>query len=194
MKLQHAGRQIIEYRRRPGATASRYKVAPSHESRTSWPPTPEPNRRPIRASIPRRCARLPAWRSMPGAWRISKQQRAEILSVDRERVLARVAGTRDWRVELRGGGRDFDGACDCPAFEDAGFCKHLVAVALTANAADGGSRSQACPSALERITSYLRGLSVEALTGILARGNAERDKRRCSSAWKTPTLSVEGRR
>lgn len=102
--------------------------------------------------------------------------------------MARVAGTRDWRVELRGAGREFAGACDCPAFEDAGFCKHLVAVALTANAA-GMDGAPGGPSAIERITGYLRGLSAEALTAILVDA-AERDEA-LFERLDNATLSVE---
>ena len=48
-------------------------------------------------------------------------------------MLAQVAGTEDYRTELTGRGEDFDGECSCPAFEDWGFCKHMVATALAAN-------------------------------------------------------------
>lgn len=61
----------------------------------------------------------------------------ELLSDDGRRVLARVLGTEVYRSELRGGGTEIDGTCSCPAFADHGFCKHLVATALAANAAAG---------------------------------------------------------
>jgi uncharacterized Zn finger protein len=58
----------------------------------------------------------------------------EILVIEPGRVLAQVAGTEDYRTKLTGHGKNFDGECTCPAFEDWGFCKHLVATALTVNA------------------------------------------------------------
>jgi tetratricopeptide (TPR) repeat protein len=61
----------------------------------------------------------------------------ELLAMDARRVLARVAGTEIWRTELFGCGADVRGGCSCPAFEDWGFCKHMVATALAANAAEG---------------------------------------------------------
>jgi len=57
----------------------------------------------------------------------------EILTVEPGRVLAQVTGTEDYRTELKGNGKDIDGECSCPAWEDWGFCKHMVATALTAN-------------------------------------------------------------
>ena len=57
----------------------------------------------------------------------------EILAVDPERVLAQVAGTEDYRTEVREDGDEIDGECSCPAWEDWGFCKHMVATALAAN-------------------------------------------------------------
>src|SRR5579872_1165923 len=59
----------------------------------------------------------------------------EILSVDKERVLAEVAGSEDYRTELVGRGRKIGGKCSCLAFRDWGFCKHMVAAGLAANAA-----------------------------------------------------------
>src|SRR5581483_8636720 len=59
----------------------------------------------------------------------------EILIIEPARVLAQVAGSENYRTELRGRGKSVDGHCSCPAFRDFGFCKHMVAVALAANAA-----------------------------------------------------------
>ncbi|MER9947592.1 DUF6880 family protein [Mesorhizobium sp. M0047] len=57
-----------------------------------------------------------------------------LLTVGPKRVLAQVAGTEDYRVELMGRAESVDGTCSCRAFEDWGYCKHLVATALAANA------------------------------------------------------------
>src|SRR5664279_3207032 len=89
----------------------------------------------------------------------------QILAIKPERVLAQVAGTEDYRTELRGHGRDIDGECSCRAFEDYGFCKHMVATALAANDSaidevDGGG-------ALGRIRNHLKEKGVDALVDII---------------------------
>src|SRR5919197_5163987 len=67
----------------------------------------------------------------------------ELLSVTPKRVVAQVAGTEDYRTVLTGRGTEIDGECSCPAFEDWGFCKHMVATALAANAAGDGAEAEA---------------------------------------------------
>jgi hypothetical protein len=56
-----------------------------------------------------------------------REGRVEILAIEPRRVLARVTGTEDYRVNLLGQGETIKGECDCPAFDDYGFCKHMVA-------------------------------------------------------------------
>jgi len=58
-----------------------------------------------------------------------------ILAIDPARVVARVSGRDDYRTILTGSGSDIGGDCSCPAFVDYGFCKHLVAAALTGDPA-----------------------------------------------------------
>src|SRR5712692_5868790 len=59
------------------------------------------------------------------------------------------------RAELTGRGKEIGGECSCPVFEDWGFCKHMVATALAANAA--GSDAQVVgASALARIRDHLK--------------------------------------
>jgi uncharacterized Zn finger protein len=96
----------------------------------------------------------------------------EILVVEPGRVLAQVAGTEDYRVKLTGHGKNFDGECTCPAFEDRAFCKHLVATALTVNtlradAVDG-------VGALSRIRDHLKQKGVDTLVEMIV-DLAERD-------------------
>ena len=82
--------------------------------------------------------------------------RVAVVSTDGERTIARVLGSEAYRVTLVSrGGRAF-GVCDCPAFEGAGFCKHLVAVALTVNRA---AREGAPPR--DRIGAIRRYLSAQ---------------------------------
>lgn len=98
-----------------------------------------------------------------------------LLSVEPARVLARVAGTEDYRTELTGRGAQVDGTCTCPAFEDRGFCKHMVAVALAANA-DGTQGEAAQDNVLARIRRHLEAKDVGALVDMIM-GLVERDAR-----------------
>src|ERR1700679_3062915 len=70
-----------------------------------------------------------------------REGRVEILAIEPRRVLATVTGTEDYRVNLLGKGETIKGECDCPAFDDYGFCKHMVATALSANESDRGAES-----------------------------------------------------
>ncbi|MBF0247222.1 MAG: SWIM zinc finger family protein [Alphaproteobacteria bacterium] len=97
--------------------------------------------------------------------------RVDILDHGPDRVVARVGGSEIYRATLTGKGARIGGECSCPAFADWGFCKHLVAVALTANE-DGGAPTQ--ESALERIRRHLKGKGVDALADMLL-DLAERD-------------------
>jgi uncharacterized Zn finger protein len=88
----------------------------------------------------------------------------EILFTKPGRVLAQVAGTEDYRTELRGDGEDIDGECSCPAWEDWGFCKHMVATALVANDLAGEVDGS---GALSRIRDHLKAKDIEALIEII---------------------------
>ncbi len=87
-----------------------------------------------------------------------------ILSLDTGRVLAQVAGTDDYRTEITGRGKTIDGDCTCPAFEDRGFCKHLVATALAANAAGEGLQGD---NVLARIRAHLHEKGPDALVDMI---------------------------
>ena len=85
----------------------------------------------------------------------------EILSMTPARVLAQVAGTEDYRTEFTGHGEDIDGECSCRAFEDWGFCKHMVATALAANDVSGSELDGF--GVLDRIRGHLKEKGVDAL-------------------------------
>jgi uncharacterized Zn finger protein len=89
----------------------------------------------------------------------------EILVIEPERVLAQVAGTEDYRTELTGHGEDIDGECSCPAFEDWGFCKHMVATALAAN--DLRADEPDGSGAVARIRNHLKEKGIDALVEIV---------------------------
>jgi uncharacterized Zn finger protein len=99
--------------------------------------------------------------------------RVEILAIEPRRVLAQVAGTEDYRVNLLGKGETIKGECTCPAFDDTGFCKHMVATALSANEVDHGLQSESA-GALTRIRAHLAGKPNAALVALIVE-LAERD-------------------
>lgn len=86
----------------------------------------------------------------------------DILSIEPGRVLARVAGTEDYRAVVSGEGADIAGECSCPAFAREGFCKHMVAVALAVNAGVTPGTGEHGDT-LGMIRDYLRSRDVEAL-------------------------------
>jgi uncharacterized Zn finger protein len=96
----------------------------------------------------------------------------QILAIEPRRVLAEVAGTEDYRTELVGRDNEIGGACSCPAFEDWGFCKHMIATALAVNAA--GDVEAESAGALARIRDHLKKKSVDALVEMIV-NLAERD-------------------
>lgn len=98
--------------------------------------------------------------------------RVELLAIDVRRVLAQVAGTEDYRTEVTGRGAKIGGRCSCPAFEDTGFCKHMVAVALAANEADAAGA--AGPDAVSLVREYLLTRTVAELAEMVV-GLAEAD-------------------
>jgi uncharacterized Zn finger protein len=96
----------------------------------------------------------------------------EILSFEPNRILARVAGSDDYRTVLTGRGKKIGGECSCPAFTDRGFCKHMVATALTANKAldDAAAGTDAAVDGigtLGRIRAHLKARGVDALVAMV---------------------------
>ncbi|NBU28136.1 MAG: hypothetical protein EBS42_07985 [Caulobacteraceae bacterium] len=87
--------------------------------------------------------------------------RVELLSVEGARALARVHGSERYRVELDSLDGSPSGECDCPAFVGAGFCKHMVAVALTVNAALREGRTPL--DRISRARQYLSTLEADRL-------------------------------
>src|SRR5436190_16680026 len=59
-----------------------------------------------------------------------REGRVRLISLRDGRATASVLGSEAYRVDLAWGGGGPEGVCDCPAYDDSGFCKHMVAVAL----------------------------------------------------------------
>lgn len=96
-----------------------------------------------------------------------------LLAVEKDRVLAQVAGSEDYRTRLSGAGKRIGGDCSCPAFDDWGHCKHMVAVALAVNAQAGDPDAEG-EGTLSRIRAHLKAKSVDALVDLVIE-LAERD-------------------
>ncbi|MFO1208198.1 MAG: SWIM zinc finger family protein [Amaricoccus sp.] len=86
-----------------------------------------------------------------------------LLGHDRATVTAIVSGGEDYSVRLTGRGGRFGGSCTCHAFEDSGFCKHMVATALAANAAEAAGAAD--PMAAVR--AHLAALPHDALVALV---------------------------
>lgn len=97
----------------------------------------------------------------------------QLLAVEKDRVLAQVAGSEDYRTRLSGRGKRIGGDCSCPAYDDWGHCKHMVAVALAVNAQGGDIEAEGAGT-LSRIRAHLKDKGVDALVDLLI-DLAERD-------------------
>ncbi len=96
-----------------------------------------------------------------------------LLSLSSRRVVAEVWGTEDYRTVLTGRGADIDGECSCPAFEEQGFCKHMVAAALAVDAAGDGAEGEA-DAVISRIREHLKARTMDQLVDMIL-GLAEED-------------------
>ena len=92
----------------------------------------------------------------------AKEDRVRLLSIGPTVVRAQVSGSELYSVVLEGDEDDIWGDCDCPAYEDRGFCKHLVAVALVVNAASPETMGKV-EQARDAIRAHLAGLSQDVL-------------------------------
>jgi uncharacterized Zn finger protein len=96
-----------------------------------------------------------------------KEGRVGLMSAGAERAQASVRGTETYRVDLRLRRDGLTGTCECPAFDDSGFCKHMVATALAASEAGAADR-------IGPLREHLVAQGAEALADRLLR-LAERD-------------------
>ena len=97
----------------------------------------------------------------------------ELLAIEPNRVVARVAGTQDYAATVLRQASSLDGECTCPAFERDRFCKHMVAAVLAADAAIACGTADSVGT-LTRIRSYLRGKDIDVLVAMITDA-AERD-------------------
>lgn len=91
--------------------------------------------------------------------------RVTLVAVKPARVVGHVVGSEVYRAELRRRAGEIEAVCDCPAFDDRGFCKHLVAVALAAAETGAGDRPAALRAHLvDRGAEALADLVLEVLS------------------------------
>lgn len=89
----------------------------------------------------------------------------DIVDIVPSRVLALVHGTEDYRTVVTGRGARIDGDCSCPAYAREGFCKHMVATALAANAAGAGDGDRS--GRTTSVRDYLKTLEIDALVDMI---------------------------
>lgn len=104
-----------------------------------------------------------------------REARVEIVSVDASSVRASVAGSDTYAVELRNTGKDVFGSCTCVAFSEWGFCKHLVATGLAANALSPEEFASVSDRS-DQMRKHLVARGAEALADLVLR-IAQRDER-----------------
>ncbi len=88
-----------------------------------------------------------------------------LLSANDDGVLAAAFGTDDYTVWLKRSRLGISGHCSCPAYEDSGFCKHMVATALVANKV--GGQGDEPPDRIGEIAASIAGLDRSRLEKLL---------------------------
>jgi uncharacterized Zn finger protein len=111
----------------------------------------------------------------------------DILTFSNSRVTAQVTGTQPYFVDLACNKGEPSGFCSCPAYVDQGFCKHMVATALTANnhVPDDGAADS--PDTIENV---LRSLDHEALVKIVIEIASSDPKALHALSLKTAMISL----
>ncbi len=91
--------------------------------------------------------------------------RVDVVGVDGDTVLAHVTGEDTYAVEMTPEIGGFGAHCTCPAFEDWQVCKHLAAVALTAN----GMTASEIETARTRFALIREGLALDSKDELIER-------------------------
>src|SRR5688572_2849088 len=106
----------------------------SHKSDRSMPMSRKHARHPqsLLDLNDRRLIALAGDRSFRRGQAYAAEGRVEIDTCDAQAATATVSGTEDYSVGLEFAEGELEASCECPAFDDDGFCKHLVATVLVA--------------------------------------------------------------
>lgn len=86
----------------------------------------------------------------------AEQGQVAILAITPDRVIAEAYGNETYSVHLTGSGKGIAGQCSCPAHDDAGFCKHMVAAMLVTNGIleAGGRTDKICDGIAAHLASF----------------------------------------
>jgi len=119
-----------------------------------------------------------------------QQGRVISLLEDKNMLIGKVAGTRNYRVELWVEDGELDGSCDCPMGDAGVFCKHCVAVGLAyleggVSSTSGGTSKRKAKTqkskpavTLDDVREYLSSQETDALVEIIVEQMTEDDKLR----------------
>lgn len=121
---------------------------------------------------------------------------------DKDKIIGKVSGTRNYKVKLWREDGQLDGTCSCPMGDAGVFCKHCVAMGLTYleggvdSVGGGASRRKAAKSkpaiTLKDIRKYLAGRKTETLVEIIMDQAAEDDNLRERLMMKAARLGRKG--
>lgn len=102
-----------------------------------------------------------------------KEGAVDITNLEENCVRASIVGSKIYEAELKLANGKISGHCSCPADRDFGFCKHLVATALTVNDMKTNA-AQKTKSRIDLVRDYLHELPKESLVAMIM-GQAESD-------------------
>jgi len=125
-----------------------------------------------------------------GSWQrgMDYYKNGNVLSLleDKDTIIGKVSGTRNYKVKLWVEDGELDGSCDCPMGDAGVFCKHCVAVGLTYLEGGVKSAKQKKPSrkraedsepqiSVDDVRKYLSGQKTDALVEIIIEQMMEDD-------------------
>lgn len=127
--------------------------------------------------------------SDPGSWQrgIDYYKQGNVLSLmeDKEKIIAKVAGTQDYKIKLWYKNNQLNSSCTCPMGDMGVFCKHCVAVGLTYLDSLGSVKNASSKSkmskpkiTLDKIREYLSKQKTDRLVDIITNQLMENDSLR----------------
>jgi len=124
-----------------------------------------------------------------------EEGRVHGLTEYRGQVVAKVAGTEDYRVKLGAERGRFSYSCSCPVGDDGEFCKHCVAVALAWIEEPGGKgkrdKSKKSAATLEDVRAFLEQQDKGKLVEMLLNEALESDSLRERLFLETARMNPE---
>ncbi len=122
--------------------------------------------------------------------------RVRTLTEDKDVLMAKVRGSRDYRVKFWIEGDDLTYSCNCPRGAENVFCKHLVAAALAflkPEGYDDGRRKSSDPAInMDDVRAYLGKQDKEALVNMIAEQSMDDDRLREKLLMKAAAKGSKG--